>query len=443
MPDREAMRRFSRALAAYVDALRAWMIQERLRRPLPGPAVGPQVAADAFSIVAAFATADERTTPSEMTALYEASGHRRRHAGDDIESRMVVTAEAVDRISRMAAEDRVTGGRRAAAFVAHAVDLAEATCALDGVNEAEMQAVAGFRRVLEERLTNESVDASLEASLRGPASESVDLVMAELDRLVGLESVKSRISTMTNLLKVQRRRGEVGLPEVLGSRHMVFTGPPGTGKTTVARLFGRVLRALGYLPRGHLVEVTRSDLVAGFVGQTSIKADAAIDSAVDGVLFIDEAYALAPERAGGDYGEEAVAALVKRMEDRRERMVVIVAGYPDEMDRFLESNPGLASRFPEHIEFPPYARDELVEIFRRFAADAGYEPGPEAIDEVHRAVDSWDRGARTFGNARAVRNLFEDVVASHANRVVHERAFDRADLVRLTAGDVTAGASLG
>jgi len=303
--------------------------------------------------------------------------------------------------------------------------------------------VAGFRRVLEERLTNESVDASLESSLRGPASESVDLVMAELDRLVGLESVKSRISTMTNLLKVQRRRGEVGLPEVLGSRHMVFTGPPGTGKTTVARLFGRVLRALGYLPRGHLVEVTRSDLVAGFVGQTSIKADAAIDSAVDGVLFIDEAYALAPERAGGDYGEEAVAALVKRMEDRRERMVVIVAGYPDEMDRFLESNPGLASRFPEHIEFPAYARDELVEIFRRFAADAGYEPGPEAIDEVHRVVDSWDRGARTFGNARAVRNLFEDVVASHANRVVHERAFDRADLVRLTAGDVTAGASLG
>ncbi|MGH2686791.1 MAG: hypothetical protein ACRDJP_15100, partial [Actinomycetota bacterium] len=232
MPERGAMRRFSRALAAYIDGLRTWLIEERLRRPLPGPAVGPQVAADAYSIVAAFASADRRKSGAEMVALWEASGQRRSELSEPIDSRLVVTAEAVDRVSRMANEDRMSGGRRAAVYVDQAVELAEATCALDGFDDEEAHAVANFRRVLTERLGNEGQNVPLESTFREAPTESLDLVLNELNRLIGLDDVKRRITTLTNLLKVQRRRGEAGLPEIVGTRHMVFTGPPGTGKTT-------------------------------------------------------------------------------------------------------------------------------------------------------------------------------------------------------------------
>ena len=444
VPNSRAMRRFSRALAAYVDGVRAWMIEERLRRPLPGPSVGPQVAADAYAVVAAFAGSDEQTTGAEMVALWEASGQRHRSTTDGLDSRMVVTAEAVDRVSRMAVADRMSGGQRAARFVAQIVELADATCALDGTDDGERGVVRQFRRVLEQRLWNETPDAGLGSTFRDPPAEPIDLILAELHRLVGLDEVKRRITTLTNLLKVQRRRSEVGLPEVLGTRHMVFAGPPGTGKTTVARLFGRILRSLGFLERGHVVEVSRAELVAGYLGQTAIKTNAVIDSAIDGVLFIDEAYSLAPSGGPDDFGEEALATLVKRMEDDRERLVVIVAGYPDEMAMFLGSNPGLGSRFPERIEFPGFSAEELVEIFRRFAAEAGYEPDPGAVERVERVMRSmWERRDRSFGNARAVRNLFEDVVAAHANRVVRTSAFERDSLVRITASDVAAGIDLG
>ncbi len=261
----------------------------------------------------------------------------------------------------------------------------------------------------------------------------LDAAMAELHALVGLKDAKAEIERLTDLIAVQKRRDEAGkkVPEV--GLHLVFIGPPGTGKTTVARLIGRIYKGLGVLTSGHLVEIDRAGLVAGYVGQTALKVDKAVQQALDGVLFIDEAYTLA---GGGeqDFGGEAIAALLKRMEDDRERLAVILAGYDKPMADLLDSNPGLRSRVSTILQFPSYSAPELAEIFKLMMGKYDYHLSAAAetrLVEVTRQMTA--HAGPTFGNAREVRNLFEDAIRAHAGRAADDPA---VDLSMLEPGDL-------
>jgi type VII secretion ATPase EccA len=280
--------------------------------------------------------------------------------------------------------------------------------------------------------------------IRPRSGRSVDEVRAELDALVGLESVKEQVTTLMARLSVQQQRREHGIADMATSNHLVFIGNPGTGKTTVARLIAEVYGSLGLLSRGHLVEVDRARLVGQYVGHTAFKTNRAIRRALDGVLFIDEAYALTPPGPHSvDFGAEAVETLIKRMEDHRDRLVVIVAGYPKLMEQFLDSNPGLRSRFSREIAFGDYSDAELVAIIRKLAGDAEFVIEPDADDTLHQIFSS-ARSVAGFGNARYARTLFEHAVNRQALRLERQGLDDigRTELLTLTGGDLAAAAEL-
>jgi len=279
---------------------------------------------------------------------------------------------------------------------------------------------------------------------RQPSNRTVEEVRAELDALVGLDSVKEQVSTLVASLSIQQQRRKHGLAEVASSQHLVFYGNPGTGKTTVARLVAEMFGALGLLDRGHLVEVDRAQLVGQYVGHTAFKTNRAIRRALDGVLFIDEAYALSPPGPHSlDFGSEAIETLIKRMEDHRGRLVVIVAGYPELMGRFLASNPGLRSRFSREIAFDDYTDAELVEIIEKIAADAEYVIDPGAHGALYMSFAS-ARQKNGFGNARYARNLFEQAVSRQALRLdaTGDVNIGRTELLTVTEPDIVAAARL-
>lgn len=283
----------------------------------------------------------------------------------------------------------------------------------------------------------EAAEDAVSSMKEKKAEEEIERLVKELNAMVGLQEVKEEIRSLINLIKVKRLRERYKLPQMNMSYHMVFTGSPGTGKTTVARLVAKIYRELGILSRGTLTETDRSGLVAGYVGQTALKVKEVAERALGGVLFIDEAYALAPENAGNDFGAEAIDTLVKMMEDHRDDFVVIAAGYTKEMQHFLKANTGLYSRFNKFIAFSDYTDEELLLILDSMAAEAGFCLTEAARKKIGRTLEKMSAAEReNFGNARGIRNLFERLVSNQANRIIGYESQSIKDITVITEEDV-------
>ncbi|MFP5308964.1 MAG: AAA family ATPase [Actinomycetes bacterium] len=426
-----------------------------------GASVEVDVQVEASNLAAAFIDADGLHTDAELLAFLAAFGPRfggslARSSPADVRAARLVAGRSsfLDRPSALAevllAADRRDGTDLASLYYDRALAIAFAVASLDQhTAPMELAAIERFRGRLLDAIAQakqvprrEAAHAAAagarpaEPEEEQPPARPVDEVLAELDELIGLEAVKAEVKKVADLTRVQLLRAERGLPVLETSRHLVFSGNPGTGKTTVARLLAEIYRSLGVVDRGHLVEVDRAGLVAGYVGQTAPKVTAVFDEADQGVLLVDEAYSLV--RGGErDFGREAIDTIVKLVEDRRDRIVVIMAGYPDEMAELVAANPGLRSRFPKTIHFPDYSTDELVAIFRLRADAAGYRLTDDAADAVRAHLDALPRD-KGFGNGRAARNLFEEAVARQASRIVELEEPTDDQLATLEAVDVPA-----
>jgi AAA lid domain-containing protein/ATPase family protein associated with various cellular activities (AAA) len=456
-----AVREFVDALAPEVEALGATVASVdpgRLRA---------DVEVEAYNLTCAFIDADGLHTDDELWALVAAFGHRMpsdlgraspahiRDAGL-VAGRRAQLHAASALLDVLAGADARDGGGRAERYERLGARIGHTVAALDLLpSRTELEAVETFRATVRRTVEAAAAAAGGRTAAAGgdgtaappaappgpeslPAARPIDELLAELDALVGLDGVKHEVHLVTNLLRVQQIRRDRGLPVLEQSRHLIFTGNPGTGKTTVARLLAQIYRTLGVVERGHLVEADRAGLVAGFVGQTAGRVVATFDRADGGLLLIDEAYSLA--RGGeNDFGREAIDTVVKLVEDRRDRLVVVLAGYPDEMEALVAANPGMRSRFPKTIHFPDYSDDDLVRIVHALGADGRYTLDAAAEGAVRRwlAAQPRDRG---FGNGRLARNLFEAAVANQATRLVAIDHPTDEQLTTLTAADIPAPA---
>ncbi len=436
-------------------------------RPL-SPSLAADVAREAFNLTAAFVDADRVHTDAELRALIDCFAGRldgdlpskaeELRGSGLLDGRLEWIAKPTAMFELLVDADRKGGSELAWRYYDGAMRVAHAACGLDTLTgQDELDALERFRTTLltamekgglknpwtgrtplAGRLPGGAVAAPVPSTDAPPPPLSpprpIEELLSELNAMIGLAEVKAQVRMVTNLLRVAQMRRDRHLPVPETSHHLVFTGNPGTGKTTVARLLAEIYRTLGIVDKGQLVETERSGLVAGFVGQTAIKTTEVFQSAAGGVLLIDEAYALLAGQQG-DFGREAVDTLVKLLEDHRDSVAVIVAGYPDEMAEFLDANPGLRSRFPRTITFPDYTTDELIAIFEGLGKESSYELTPEARDRLRGVLDAEPRG-KGFGNGRLARNLFEAAIGRQANRVVALADPSDADLCQLAADDL-------
>ena len=309
---------------------------------------------------------------------------------------------------------------------------------MDKKDEIILQQLEVIRTMTERNLRSMGDDfwgTPFEGVLEPLPKEDMKDLQAELDSYIGLATVKEEVRNLINMASVYKLRRQHDLPTTDMSLHMVFTGNPGTGKTMMARMMARIYRSLDILSKGQLVEVDRSGLVAGYVGQTAIKTQKVIQKAIGGVLFIDEAYAL-NGKSENDFGQEAIDTILKAMEDHRDDLVVIVAGYTDLMDRFIHSNPGLESRFNRFLLFEDYTPDEMLDIFKMQCKKGCYQLS-DGVEELVRDYITEENGdPETFGNARGVRNIFEHILVAQNNRLAAMETVTKEDLMTLTQDDV-------
>ncbi|MGH9245146.1 MAG: AAA family ATPase [Acidimicrobiales bacterium] len=462
-PLREPVERFVQQLAPAVATVALDMKEmtaDKLRR---------DVTVEAFNLTAAFVDADGLHTDDELWALIGAFAGLLDTQIAGATPRDVRRAGLVDGKTRYLEQPSVlfdilvrsdarhrTGHART--YYERALEIAFAVASLDlHTARDELEAIERFRGVLLNAINNAGVTGPSDGSPRaatpegaaaaaaataeaGPAAEPqapprpLEELLAELDELIGLDGVKKEVKLVANLIQVERIRKERKLPVLDQSRHLVFTGNPGTGKTTVARLLAQIYRTLGVVEKGHLVETDRSHLVAGYVGQTAIQVRQVFDDAEEGVLLVDEAYSL---MRGGerDFGREAIDTIVKLAEDRRDSVVVIVAGYPQEMQEFLDFNPGMRSRFPRVIFFPDYTNEELVRILEMIGKKGEYRLDPDARRKVLAWFEAHPR-TKGFGNGRLGRNLFEVAVTRQASRLVTIASPTNDQLVTFVADDI-------